>query len=361
MAIFVLVVMIVAAVAPLGLTIALHAGSGGKRPAPYGVVAGTLFAAALMAGLLGYGGASDWGGCDAEGEHGVVTCVRGEEHCSVREWDTTCPPHSGDAPHPACAGTAPDGNDSLCAAGYTPAVAYCEAFSEGWIKQPINTWSGLGFLVCGLWVLFVAWLDTGRTNTPEEQENPMFGRSFDTTLYAFVLILVGPGTVALHASMKNWGGWADTWTIGLWLVVAHTYSVTRWFRMKDGWRVVWLLGTLLAWGAGLGWLTWDTAGTRQWVAPVFGGLWGGTELITWIWHTASDAGVNRKFTREVWWFWCLLGAFVAAFIFWGLWVPGNDACDPASPFQGHALWHVCAAIAGLLAFFMWRSERVVDA
>src|SRR6478609_5196659 len=62
---------------------------------------------------------------------------------------------------------------------------FCEAARDGWVKQPANSFSNVGFIVAGL---VIAW-HAGRTTL-----NGL------ATPYACVVVLLGPASAAMHAT-----------------------------------------------------------------------------------------------------------------------------------------------------------------
>jgi hypothetical protein len=53
------------------------------------------------------------------------------------------------------------------------------------------------------------------------------------------------------------------------------------------------------------------------------------------------------------------GTMALAFAIWNL--ANTVWCDPRSPVQGHAAWHLLGAVAAYLLFRYYASERTVDA
>ncbi len=69
--------------------------------------------------------------------------------------------------------------------GPAPAnLAFCEADLCGWITQPANTWSNVGFFVAGAWVIWLARRDA----------KPLAGS------VGWLAIATGLGSVAFHAT-----------------------------------------------------------------------------------------------------------------------------------------------------------------
>jgi hypothetical protein len=188
-------------------------------------------------------------------------------------------------------------------AGLAPASCmprcFCEAARAGAIRQPANTWSCLGFVLVGGLVVCA-------------------GRD---ALFGWVIVFIGPASMALHASLTLAGQWIDV----LSMVFLPTLLIVR-NRRAPAW-------TWFAANAALG--TWVAVwpASRRWV---FAAL-----LALLLWTELAVARPRRLLVLAG-------GVFALAFLAWtldetGVW------CDPTSLFQGHALWHLgSAAAAGVL-------------
>src|SRR5271168_1246445 len=81
---------------------------------------------------------------------------------------------------------------------------FCEAFRPGLIKQPANTWSNLGFIMAGL---TMAWqLSRGVFSA---NNNKLTAGNFYAVFYSCLAVLLGPGSMAMHASGGDLGGFFD--------------------------------------------------------------------------------------------------------------------------------------------------------
>lgn len=225
---------------------------------------------------------------------------------------------------------------------------YCEGYQDGTIKQPASTWSDLAFVAGGLLILYL--VGTGRSGGSNPMADP--GSGFPVT-YGMIVIFMGPASMLLHASLKNWGGWFDNLSIVLWLTFALFYSVMRVARAgpkEDTGRFLLLAALFGGLFVGLEIFHWFVPGARQWSLVVLG-----AGLVVWefvVWFSSTN-GVSR----EPWLLVVSLAIFVVAM---GIWlISGGVAdvwCPPESAFQPHALWHVLAAGLTVSLFFYYRSE-----
>ena len=102
-------------------------------------------------------------------------------------------------------------------------TCFCETPRSGLVAQRANTFSNLGFIVVGLGIAVVT--DRQRRNRPKRR-NLLTRTDLYPTLFAVVTVLLGPGSMFLHASLTRWGGLVD---------VASMYLFAGFvlFRMAD--------------------------------------------------------------------------------------------------------------------------------
>ena len=94
---------------------------------------------------------------------------------------------------------------------------FCEAARSGWLKQPANALSNLGFVVAGLAIGWRAGLPEGRLARPGL-----------ATAFAVVVVLLGPGSMAMHATQTAVGGHLDMTSMFLVASFAAAYALMRW-------------------------------------------------------------------------------------------------------------------------------------
>jgi hypothetical protein len=291
--------------------------------------------------------AAKWGGCGADGETAVVWC--GDGTCKPIEWEPACRSLRPQRP-PACAGTS-----TLCATG-APVYAYCEAFQSGLVRQPWATWSDLGFMCAGLWVLW--WLGF---RSPRPETNPMLSEGVPllAVTYGALLIFMGPASMLLHASMKSWAGWFDSFSVYTWMFFNGSYAFMSAWGMREGdaraARIGLVLGIWAALAGGFGAVAGFWANWRFYAIVTSGVVWGGSELFAGLFGYY----VNST-TRSWWWLIGALAALAVAMTLWTLWNPdasGASFCRSVQEFPGHAIFHMLAAGAAVLTFFSFESER----
>ena len=218
---------------------------------------------------------------------------------------------------------------------------YCEAFTNGLVEQPANTFSNLGFVAVGLWVLtFVGRRAPGA--------NPIADDPRITRLYGWIAVGLGVGSMLFHGTMTEWGGWADLVSMYTFITFFLLYEV----RTKRSASAEWLLRWWTTANIVLALFQWfANNGIGKWV---FGALIIATLVANRL--VIGAVGGARLVVRDQRFFWIGLGTYVAGNIIWTLSRTGAVLCNPESLVQGHAVWHLTSAGA-IAAFFLYlRSE-----
>ncbi len=219
---------------------------------------------------------------------------------------------------------------------YPPATClgthcFCEAPRAGeLLLQPANTLSSIGFILVGGWIM----LDGVNAG------NRALG-IVPTMVLGLSTIIIGMGSIMLHATLTLWGQFADV--VGMYLLGAFliTWALRRW--LGAGAAVALYLaiaGTMVA-------LLWIAPETRRWLFALI--------LITAIaleWFVARPQriGVDRRL---------FLAGLAANALAFALWIPDQTLalCDAQSPIQGHAAWHLLGAVAIACSHAYFKAER----
>ena len=224
-------------------------------------------------------------------------------------------------------------------AAYAPATCtatrcFCEFPRIGsLILQPADSFSSYGYAFAGLLMIVLARGDHWRSG-------------FDRNAAAFfgvAAIVVGLGSVLLHATLSLWGQFFDVtgmyFTGGFMLVCA----IARWRQLSE--RQAIMLYTVLL--AVLLTLLYVVPEVRRWLFAVV--------LIAAI---IVELGFARRLRAGVRTRYYLTGIALkaAAFMIWNLDQRGI-VCAPHSLLQGHAAWHLLGATALFCTFLYYRSEQ----
>ena len=209
---------------------------------------------------------------------------------------------------------------------------FCELPRTGdLLLQPANSWSSFGFVGVGLWIML------GARNSPTSAlAGPAAG------WFGFTAIVIGIGSVALHASLTLWGQFADV--LGMYLLGSFTlaWAMMRWRGLSPAAAIA--LYLLVA-GSLIGAL-WGWPETRRWL---FAALLVTAIAVEWWLARPRRPGVNARLLL------CGLAANALAFAIW-IADQAGTLCAPASPWQGHAAWHLLGAAALACSHGYYRSE-----
>lgn len=206
----------------------------------------------------------------------------------------------------------------------------CEAIDAGPVRQPANAWSSLAFVAVGLWVLAGR-----RTGLPD---NRMTAETVYRRMYGGLAVLVGLGSFLFHASVTDWGAWADLVPIGLLFAYLAVYAAARLFGRDTGWFVsrysTVAVGVVVAFGV-------VGQGNGKFVLAALAVAVVVLEVVL-----ARDP--RRRLPHA--WLWAALALYVIGAALWVLSASGGPWCRPDAVVQGHALWHVAAAGAVALLY-----------
>lgn len=218
---------------------------------------------------------------------------------------------------------------------------FCEAAHPGWIRQPVNTWSNLGFVAAGMAIAWRArrpagWLPGGRGLT---------------TALAVVVTLLGPASMAMHATQSALGGRLDLLSMYLIAGFAFAYALARVWRRGAGTFAAAFVGALV-------------------VCEVIENLHVDVPVV----HTGANLAfatllllavaleavlIRRRDTvRRNRLGYAALATLLLAFAIWNAAQTGSPWCDPWSLVQGHGIWHALDALAAYLLYRYYASERI---
>ena len=235
------------------------------------------------------------------------------------------------------AGLGPDWS-AYAPATCTATHCFCEFPRIGsLILQPADSWSSYGYAFVGLLMIVLA-------------RGGHWRSGFDRNAAAFfgvTAIVVGLGSVLLHATLSLWGQFFDVtgmYFIGGFMLVC---ALTRWRRWSERQAITFyvaLLAVLLT-------LLYLVPEVRRWLFAVV--------LIAAI---IAEMGFARPLRSGVRTRFYVTGIATKALAFtiWNLDQRGI-VCAPHSLLQGHAAWHLLGATALWLTFLYYRSEQPAPA
>jgi len=224
---------------------------------------------------------------------------------------------------------------------------YERIYPNSVFRTPANTWSNLGYVLVGLYILAYALYDARRATT---QTDPNAVRQPALLAYLGVFcIILGFGSAFMHASLTSEGHWADVFGMfgsivalialhwGRWCptLTVGSYQVRTWPFL-----VALALSTTLFLMQGL---------SRSVDMSIMVGL-----ISTIVASFCVDFFLRRSDMQHRWHIFSTL-SFAIAFGIWNL-TNAKKFTDPDVWYQGHAIWHVLTAFSlGFMAIF-YRSE-----
>jgi len=218
-----------------------------------------------------------------------------------------------------------------------PDACFCEAIGTGFIRQPIDTWSNLAFVLVGLLILE----DVLRPSSI--RSNLLARRRVYVIVYAVAVILIGLGSWFYHASLTFVGQWFDVmgmYLLGTFMVL---YNVARLRPLGSrNFAVSYVLFNL-------------ALGFSLIVVPELRRYLFGLLLVVTI---ALEVVIHRQRETQIRtiYFIAALLSYGLAQIIWTLDL-NHIVCDPDGVLQGHAVWHVLTALSAGLLYLYYRSER----
>jgi len=230
--------------------------------------------------------------------------------------------------------------------GWRPATCmpdrcFCERIRGGAIRQPVNTWSNLAFILTGLLVIVVATCDRSRAS-PSDASNPMRTQFVYPAVYGIAAILVGVGSMWYHMSLAFAGQVVDVISMYLLTGFMLLYNLSRMHCLSPKTFVA----SYLVLNVVLGYLSIRWPASRRWI---FLGLVFSTIVSEGLARRARGPKMNAAF---------LYAGFVSLGMACGAWILDitRAICSPTGWFQAHAMWHVLmAALIGFI-YLYYRSE-----
>ncbi len=225
-------------------------------------------------------------------------------------------------------------------------MLFCEQARDGFIKQPSNTFSNVGFIAMGLYIGFIAFKNRFA------EGNRMSGTIFYPTYFASIVVFLGPGSMALHATNTYWGGFIDLFSMFLFSSFICSYAIMRWYNLsKATFVVIYVIGLAIC-----SWAYLSPYNTRMPLVDLSNYLFGLQIIIGTIYELMLRYVKGNKIKAI--WGWSCLFTFLLAFLIWNLSRTQESLfCTPESLIQGHAIWHLLNALATYFLFMFYVSEE----
>jgi hypothetical protein len=228
---------------------------------------------------------------------------------------------------------------------------FCEAGRDWVVRQPANTFSNLGFVVAGL---LIAWHAGARRTGPRTgpRNGPRAGvllaRPYLATAMACIVVLLGPGSAAMHATQSALGGHLDLLSMYLVASLAAAYAATRWLRGGTPLLVSAFVGAVVGC---------EIVGSWPVTLPVVNHPGNAAFAVLLLTATAIEVLILRRGETHarLAYAYMSLGAILTAFAIWN--ATKTWLCDPDSLIQGHAIWHLLGAVSAYFLYRYYASEE----
>jgi hypothetical protein len=219
---------------------------------------------------------------------------------------------------------------------------FCEAARDWVVRQPANTFSNVGFVAAGL---LIAW----HASVREHLGTTLSAHRRVATALACLVVLLGPGSAAMHATQSAVGGDLDMLSMYLVASFAFAYAVMRW--LHGG--VPLLAVTFVAGVVGC-----ELVGLSDADIPVLTYAGNVAFAILLVSATAVEVLIMRRGEVQVQrgYAYASLASILIAFAIWN--TTKTWLCDPHSLVQGHAIWHLLGAVSAYFLYRYYASERV---
>jgi len=220
-----------------------------------------------------------------------------------------------------------------------PDHCFCEAVSTGLIRQPINAFTNIAYILVGIIIIIFI----SRTKNTHKKISLTTGLPRRLLiLFGLASIAVGIGSFIYHASFIFLGEQLDDdsmYLIGSFMLF---YAIAHQRKLISG-KFILLFMALNIIFEGL-----------IFFFPVIRGMLFGILIVASlvITQTSLRHGLISDPKQQ---FMTSIELFAAAYLIWIL-DKTHYLCYPTSVFQGHAIWHILSAGAGLMMFFFMDAD-----
>jgi len=195
---------------------------------------------------------------------------------------------------------------------------FCEAQRCSWIREPLNTYSNVGFFAVGIW-LFI-----------------QHRHLIQLRLIGLSAILIGVLSAFYHATSSEMGEILDLGSVYLLLATLVCFNSERMGLITPGQSEAG--AAVIAISGMLSLVFFKSAGQPIFVVLILSALI--LEVVIYRRAKSNQQSIPYRYG----YLWAAIGFHLAAFTFWQL-DHQRILCFPESRvFQGHALWHLLGAV-----------------
>ncbi|MCO5232985.1 MAG: ceramidase [Chitinophagales bacterium] len=224
-------------------------------------------------------------------------------------------------------------------------AGFCEAGHPGLIKQPVNTFSNIGFIIVGL---LIGWSQA--SGHFKENKNLITQGLFFSTFFACLSVLLGPGSMAMHATTSHVGGFLDMLSMYMVASFIFSYAITRLMKWdKRGFIGAFIFAMTVQ-------LIVHHLDYEVPVVGFIGSFCFGVFLVLTAIIEFINYIIHRPNIQLIYGIASIL-AMCLAFFIWNLSLSTSPWCDPSSLIQGHGIWHILNAVSIYFLYRFYTSER----
>lgn len=222
--------------------------------------------------------------------------------------------------------------------------SFCE-IGDGIIKQPANTVSNVGFIAVGL---LIGWKQS--KGHYHHHSNILTKSPFVSGFFATLGVLLGPGSMAMHATTTRVGGFLDMLSMYMMAAFVFSFAVSRLFRWQG---IGFFLSFLFAFSVQL------YVHTLPYDVPFVGFIGSFGFGVTLIVSTFIELFTYffRNIKIDIRYGLASVLVLCLAFFIWNMSLTDGPWCDPSSLIQGHGAWHLLCAFAVYLLYKFYVSEQ----
>ena len=217
-----------------------------------------------------------------------------------------------------------------------------EVSRSGLIKQPANTYSSLGFVFTGL---LIGW--RLKRGVIRAERKKLTQKTVFLSFFASLVVCLGPGSMAMHATETSWGGRLDLLSMYMVAGFLAVYAVWRFLGLARIWFSL-LFGVVVGFCFAM-----QDAHYSMPLIHNFGDFIFGALIAVGALFEALNSYL-RKLEQDFKWAALSLGVLLGAFLIWNL---SLQQPPSRSLMQGHAVWHLLCAVAAYCLFRFYVSER----
>lgn len=223
------------------------------------------------------------------------------------------------------------------------ANCYCEPIRDRLVTQPVATYSNIGFVIAGLFVIVTS------LRAKISTANPMTAHKGYAVLFGISIICTGLFSFFYHASLTKVGDLFDLMGMFLFTGFLALYGITR-LRPMSGFtfvaayitlNIILAIGLIVAYGLQ----------QFYFISLII------VAVVSEALHLRRhQPNIKARF----------MGLALLVFALGGtVWILDGSSllpCNPNAPFTWHGVWHLSAALAGVLMFlYYWSEGRTDDA